>query len=234
VRGLTPSWEDRGPVDSLVVTLVLVGIVIAVEPLPVIGFILVLSTTRGRANGVGFVLGWVATMAAIAAGVVALAGTWDPGGGGSKQQLGYGLQLAGGLALLAVWWVRRRRPAPTARPEPAGWMRRIDRLRPPGAAFVGFLLQPWPLTAAAMGAILHAGVGVTAGVAAAVVFVAISTSGLLAMLAYELLARESARARLDALRSWLESHRGPAITLVAGVAGAWLAIAGLIGLVHAS
>jgi hypothetical protein len=84
-----------------------------------------------------------------------------------------------------------------------------------------------------MGAILHAGVGVNASVVAAALFVAVSTSGLLTMLGYELLAPESARARLDALRSWLESHRRSALTLVAGVAGAWLAIAGLIGLVHA-
>jgi hypothetical protein len=220
--------------DSLLVTLVLIGLVIAVEPLPVIGFILVLSTTRGRANGVGFVLGWVATMAAIAAGVVALAGTWDPGGGGSKQQLGYALQLAGGIALLVVWWMRRRRPAPAARPERAGWMRGLDRLSPPGAAFVGFLLQPWPLTAAAMGAILHASLGVTESVVAAAVFVALSTSGLLVMLGYELISPERAHARLDALRSWLESHRGPAITFVAGVAGLWLAVTGLLGLVRAS
>jgi Sap, sulfolipid-1-addressing protein len=217
--------------DSLLVSLVLVGLVIAVEPLPVIGFILVLSTSRGRANGVAFVLGWLATMVAIAAAVVALAGTWDPGGGGSKPQLGYGLQLAGGLALLVVWWVRRRRPAPFGPAEAPGWTRHLDRLRPPGAAFVGFLLQPWPLTAAAMGAILHADVGVTASIAAAAVFVAVSTSGLMGMLGYELLAPAGARARLDALRAWLESHRGPALTAVAGVAGAWLAIAGLVGLV---
>ncbi len=216
---------------QLLVTLVVIGLFIAVEPLPVIGFILVLSTPRGRLNGFAFLLAWVATMVAIAAGVVALDGTWDTGGGGgSKQQLGYAIQLVAGLALLAVWRVRRRRPAPSAAPAPPGWMRRIDRLNPAGAAALGFLLQPWPLTAAAMGAILHADVGVTESVAAAVVFVAVSSAGLLAMLGYEVLAPQAARRRLGALRSWLETHRSAAITFTAGVAGAWLAATGLFGL----
>ena len=211
---------------QLLVTLVVIGLVMAVEPLPVIGFILVLSTPRGRPNGFAFLLGWVATMVAIAAGVVALDGTWDTGGGGSKQQLGYAIQLVAGLALLALWRVRRRRPAPSAAPAPPGWMRRIDRLNPAGAAALGFLLQPWPLTAAGMGAILHADVGVTESIVAAVVFVVVSAAGLLAMLGYEVLSPDAARRRLGALRSWLETHRSAAITFTAGVAGAWLAVTG--------
>jgi hypothetical protein len=217
-------------VDSLLAALVVLGLVIAIEPLPVIGFILVLSTPRGRANGVAFVAGWVATMVAIAAGVVALADAWSPEGSRSESQLGYGLQLVAGLALLVLWRVRSRRPAPGAERPPPGWMRRVDRLHPPGAAFLGFLLQPWPLTAAAMGAILRAGVGAAESVVAAAVFVAVSTSGLLTMLGYELLAPERARSRLRALRTWLEGHRSAAITVTAGVVGAWLAVTGLIGL----
>jgi hypothetical protein len=216
--------------DQLLTTLVVLGLVIAVEPLPVIGFILVLSTPRGRANGFAFVLAWVATIAAIAAGVVALADTWSPSGGGTQGQVGYSLQLVAGLVLLVLWRVRARRPPPSAGPSP-GWMRRIDRLSPPGSAFLGFLLQPWPLTAAAMGAILHAGVGVPGSIAAGAVFTVLATSGLLAMLGYELLAPERARARLGALRAWLEAHRSRAITITAGVVGAWLAVTGLIGLI---
>jgi hypothetical protein len=82
-----------------------------------------------------------------------------------------------------------------------------------------------------MGAILHAGVGLAGSIAAAALFTVLATSGLLAMLGYELLAPERARSRLDALRAWLETHRSRAITVAAGVVGAWLAITGLIGLV---
>jgi Sap-like sulfolipid-1-addressing protein len=218
-------------VDPLLATLVVLGLVIAVEPLPVIGFILVLSTPRGRANGVAFAAAWVATIAAIAAGVVALADVWSPESDHARSQLGYALQLAAGVVLLVAWRVRSRRPAPSADPAPRGWMRRVDRLRRPGAAFLGFLLQPWPLTAAAMGAILRAGVGPTGAIVAAAVFAVLATSGLLAMLGYELLAPERARSRLGALRAWLETHRSTALTVAAGVVGAWLALTGLVGLI---
>jgi hypothetical protein len=219
-------------VSSLVGSLVLLGLAMAIEPIPVIGFILALSTPRGRANGLGFIVGWVATMGVIAAGVVLLNGGDGFGAGSAVPDLTYAIELAAGLVLLTVWRLRERRPARVGPPPPPGWTRRIDRLSPTGAVFLGFLLQPWPLTAAGMSLILRADVGRANSILAAVIFICISASGLAAMLAFELRAPERAGARLGAMRLWLETHRSAAITVVCGVAGAWLAVKGLVGLLR--
>jgi hypothetical protein len=221
-----------GFVSSLLGSLVLLGLFMAVEPIPVIGFSLTLSTPRGKANGLAFIVGWVATMAVIAACIVVLNGGDGFGAGSSVPDLSYALQLVAGLVLLTVWRLRQRLPAPEGPPPPAGWTRRIDRLSPPGAVFLGFLLQPWPLTAAGMSAILRANVGLTNSILAALLFISVSASGLAVMLAFELLAPDRAGARLGAMRLWLEMHRSAAITVVCGVAGAWLAVKGLLGLLR--
>jgi hypothetical protein len=75
-------------------------------------------------------------------------------------------------------------------------------------------------------------VGSSKSVAAAVVFIVATTSGLVATLFFDLLAHSSAEARLGTFRAWLEGHRQAAITLVAGLAGAWLIVRGYSGLIH--
>ena len=52
----------------------LVALTITLEPLPIIGFILVLSTDRGARNGAAFIVGWVACFFAMIALTLALTG----------------------------------------------------------------------------------------------------------------------------------------------------------------
>jgi len=218
--------------NDLVLTLVVIGLVMTLEPLPVIGFILTLSTPRGRANGLGFIVGWVVTMGVIGVGVVVWNGGQGYVAGSGTSDLSYAVQLVSGLVLLTIWRFRQKRaPAPAAS-TPAGWMRRIDRLNPAGAVALGFLLQPWPLTAAGMAEILRADVGLTGSIVAAVLFIAVSISSQVAMLLFQVLAPARAHARLGALRTWLETHRSVAITILAGLVGAWLTVKGVVGLLH--
>ena len=217
---------------DLVITLIAIGLVMAIEPLPVIGFVLTLSTLRARANGLSFIVGWVATMVVIAVGIVAWNGGQGFAEGSATSDLSYAVQLVAGLVLLTIWRLRQKRPPADPAAAPPGWMRRIDRLNPAGAAGLGFLLQPWPLTAAGMAQILRADVGLTGSIAAAAIFIIVSVSSQVAMLLFHVLAPERAHARLGALRMWLETHRSAAITILSGVVGAWLTVKGLLGLLH--
>ena len=53
------------------------GVGVALSPIPIIAVVLMLSTPRGRANGPGFLLGWIIGLAAVGAIVLVVSGSAD-------------------------------------------------------------------------------------------------------------------------------------------------------------
>jgi hypothetical protein len=58
--------------------LILIGVAVTLEPIPITGFILVLSAERGKLKGAAFILGWLASLVAIVAAVVLITGGKPP------------------------------------------------------------------------------------------------------------------------------------------------------------
>jgi len=54
--------------------LLLYALIITLEPLPIVAFILVLSTDGAARNGAGFIAGWVACLLVMIAATLALTG----------------------------------------------------------------------------------------------------------------------------------------------------------------
>jgi hypothetical protein len=140
------------------------------------------------------------------------------------------VNIALGAFLLGVAARVRRRPADVPRPQPA-WMKRVDRMKAPGAASLGVLLQPWPLVAAAAASASEANLSSTATVVALVLFGLLATSVLLTMEIYTVTSPEAARAKLDRLQGWLERHRDQGIVILATVVGLWLVSKGFYTLI---
>jgi hypothetical protein len=213
--------------------LIPLGVLITIEPLPVIGFILVLSTDRGTRNGAAFIAAWVACIVGIIVATLALTGGEPVAPASAPATASYVVQLLLGVVLLGVAVERRLHPRPEPPPAPS-WARRLDGMHAGGAALVGFLLQPWALVAAAAADVLQADLSKGATVAQLVVFSVVATSSLLAMQIYSMTNPERARATLDALRHWIDRHRNRAITGLAVVVGLWLATKGVLGLIGQS
>src|SRR5262249_26020139 len=74
--GLVGVWLGPwGAADSvMIVDLILIGAAIALEPVPLTGYILLRSTEGGNWKGYGFILGWILTLALILALTMALTG----------------------------------------------------------------------------------------------------------------------------------------------------------------
>ena len=136
--------------------LLLLGVVIALEPLPIIGFILVLSTPRGPRNGLGFIGGWVVCLAAIIVAAAALDGgkPLKSGSAPSTAAAAVTIALGVGLGAYAAWKHLHPRTGPPKQP---GWAKKLDQIGPGGAAVIGVLLQPWALVAAGGVRVLRAG-----------------------------------------------------------------------------
>ena len=93
-------------------TLAVLALTSAIAPFGLIAFSLVLATERGTRNGIAFILGWIATVMAIDAVVLIVGGAVEVDRGGTPGDVTLGIEIGLG-AVLFTMWVRRPRPPPT-------------------------------------------------------------------------------------------------------------------------
>lgn len=210
----------------------LMALLVTLEPLPVIGFILVLSTDGGARNGGGYIAGWVTSLTAIVAATIWLQGGTSFETPVPPAQVALVIQIGAGVSLLGLAGRRRRHPPSPDRPPP-GWTTRLQGLGLGTAALVGVMLQPWPLIAAWAADVAKADLSDSQTVVAAVGLGLVSTASLLIMEGYALTDQDRAMASLGRLRAGIEGHRDRAITILLAVAGGWLVLQGVLTLVTA-
>jgi hypothetical protein len=213
-----------------VADLILLGLVIAIEPLPVIGFILVLSTDRGTRNGAAFIAAWFACLVAIVVATLFVTGGRPPKTSTAPATAVGIVNLFLGALLLVVAVRVRARPADAPRKTPS-WMSKLDHMGAGTAAALGVLLQPWPLVAAGAASVAEADLSSGLAVVELVLFCLLATSALATMEIYSVVSPEASRARLDALRSWLDRHREQGIVIISVSVGLWLVGKGIYTLV---
>ena len=212
----------------MTIQLLLIALCIALEPLPLTGFIVTLATENGLKNGAGFLLGWIVTLIGVVVLVVAGTGGTPPASSSAPSNAVLVVKLLLGLALLLFAWSYRRRPAkPTKDPK---WMAKMDTLRPPAAAFLAFLLQPWGLVAAGAATITQANTSSAGDVATLVAFVVLASAPLVAMELYAWRSPTAARRRLDGLRNWMATHQRAMVIYLALIIGALLVSTAVAGL----
>ncbi len=214
--------------------LLLYALIITLEPLPIVAFILVLSTDGAARNGAGFIVGWVACLLVMIGATVALTGGEPLASSTAPATATLVVQILLGLGLVGfgIYKQRHARPADADRPTPS-WMKRLDRLSFGGAALLGVLMQPWAFVAAGATSITQADVSKAESIVLLVLFCLIATSSLLAMEAYTVIDAEAARAKLDALQSWVDRNRDKGIIILAVGVGAYLIAKGTFGLITA-
>ncbi len=204
--------------------LVLLGLIITLEPVPVAGFILLLSTTNGTKKGLAYIAGWVACLVVIVVGTVAVTGGHAP----RAQSLpGRGVSAATVLVgvLLVTFAVierRRLRAGPRTPKPPPKWASKVDNMSPWSSAGLGVLLQPWPLVVAGVALVAEADISSVASVVSLVLFCLLSTASILAMQGYMVFDHDDAMARLASLREWLNRNRRPVLAVLALGAGVLL------------
>jgi Sap-like sulfolipid-1-addressing protein len=194
------------------------GVAMALQPLPVLAVVLLLSAERGLRKAWAFLFGELLVVFLIAAATVAVHSqtTRESASGPASW-----VTLAAGLALIAagaIWALRLRRGVEPPRP---GWMAKLDRMEPWPAFLLGVFIPTYAIAVAAGAHIVGVHPGKAEAVAAVVVFVLIGTSTvympvLLAQFVPE--RSDPARARL---RAWLErrwASVGCALLLLVGAA----------------
>jgi len=118
--------------------------------------------------------------------------------------------------------VRQRRRMGRPRKPPA-WMARLDRLSLLSVAGLAAFLQPWTLVAAGAATVAQAKLTTAATYLVLVLFCVLATSSFLYLELYATFAPARAGARLERMRTWLDSHQDQVIIAICLLLGLWLA-----------
>ncbi len=205
----------------MVIDLLLIGIGITLEPFPLTAFILILSAEKGTRKGLAFILGWLACLVIVIAAVVLVTGGKPPAPSTAPSTAALAVKLALGVVLI-LFAVRQWRRMGSPRKPPA-WMARLDSLSLWAAAGLAAFLQPWALVAAGAATVTQAKLSSTADYLTLVLFCLLATASFLYLELYATFRPAAADARLQALRTWLDTHRDQVIIVISLLLGFWLA-----------
>ena len=207
----------------LVLSLVLIGLAITLEPIPLTTFILVLASKGGVRKGAGFIFGWLLSLAAVIAFTVLVTGNKPPKPNTAPSLAALAAKLAIGAGLLVIA-IRQYRKLGKPKPpkKPPKWQTHIDNMTPWYAIGLGPLTQPWGLVAAGVTVIVEAKLSSWQGYLALALFCVIATSSFLAMEIYAAFRPQPAQEFLARSRHWIDTHTDQVIIIVSLVLGFWL------------
>jgi hypothetical protein len=202
------------------VDLILIGLAATLEPIPVTGFILVLSSDRGNFKGAAFILGWLLSLVVVIAGTLLVTGGKPPAPASQPSTAVLAAKILFGAVLIGIAFRQRTRVGTPRRP-PA-WMTKLDHMSVWAAGSLGLLLQPWVLVGAGAATVAQLHISSIESYLLLVVFCLLCTSSYLAMELFAVFSPEAATARLDGLRNWIGTHRDQAIIVLSLIIGLWL------------
>lgn len=219
------------------------GVGVALSPVPIIAVVLMLGSTRGRANGPAFLLGWLLGLAVVGTVALLVAAALGPSDDGAPATWVSWVKLLLGVVVVLLA-VRTWRSRPTGgggggddggEPALPSWMVALDgwnagRAFGLGAALSAVNPKNLVLTLAAGAAIAQTGVSAGSQAVALAVFVVIGGLGPGLPVLIEVVMGSRAAALLAELKTWLARHNAAVLTVVLLVIGAKLlgdAIAGL-------
>jgi hypothetical protein len=210
----------------MLLDLFLIGLVISIEPLPLTGMILLLAAERGIIKGLGFLIGWLATLLGIVALTVLVTGGKPliPQSSPSTAELIVKAILGGVLVIVGYRRYRRgpKERDPDAPKKQPRWMASIDRINPIAAAGLAFLLQPWVLVAAGISTITEAKLSTNVQYLAVFGFCLWCTWTYFAMEIYAVLRPALVQAKLSALLEWINNHKDQTIVFAVLFLGLYL------------
>jgi len=171
----------------LVLNLMLIGVAVALDPLPLTAFLVVLPSQRGTVKGAAFVFGWLVSLAIVVTVTVLATGNNPPKPATVPSLASLAIKIALGLVLvrIAIRHIRARgRPKPPKKPPK--WQEHVDNMSPWFALALALAptLQPWVLIGAGAATVVEAKLDSWQSFLALFLYCALASSSYLAMEIY--------------------------------------------------
>ncbi len=207
---------------------------IALFPIPILAVILLLFSPRGRGNVTAYTIGWVAGLTVIVTVAALLTtGVYENEDADDYHTIDW-VRIAIGVGLLlyaAKKWLGRPKGPDVEMP---GWMTAINNFTPIKALGIGLLLTALnpkniALAGAAGTAVGQPDLSTAESVAVGLLFLLLSTLGILIPVLYYALGGTRARGHLESARGWLVANNAVVITVLMALIGVVLISEGIRG-----
>ncbi len=207
----------------MILDLVLIGLAITLEPIPLTAFLLILMSKGGVRKGAAFVFGWLLSLTVVVAGTVLVTGNKPPKPNTAPSLAALAVKIAIGVTLLVIAERQRRRMGRPKKPKKTPkWQTGLDDMSPWFAIGLAPLTQPWGLVAAGVAEITAAKLTSLESYVTLFLFCIVSTAVYLALEIYAGFRPDRAQAFLGRVRTWIETHTDQVIIVVSLVLGLWL------------
>lgn len=207
----------------MVLSLVLIGVAIALDPLPLTAFVVVLSAQRGVRKGAAFVFGWLVSLAIVVSVTVAATGNNPPRSSTVPSLAALAVKIV--LGLILVWIaVRRYRRMGHPKPpkKPPKWQAHVDTMSPWFAMGLAPALQPWGLIAAGAATVVEAKLSSWESYLTLVLFCVLASASYLAVEIHAAFRFQQSQALLARIRNLIAAHTDQVIILGSLILGFWL------------
>jgi Sap, sulfolipid-1-addressing protein len=207
----------------MVLNLIVIGVAVALDPLPLTAFLVVLPSKGGTRKGAAFVFGWLVSLAAVVAITVLATGNNPPKPATAPSLAALAVKIALGVILvtIAVRHIRARgQPKPPKKPPK--WQAHVDSMSPWFALALAPTLQPWVLIGMGAATVVEAKLSSWQSFLALFLYCVLASSSYLAMEIYALVRPAQSQEILGRSRAWIDSHMDQAIIFGSLIIGFWL------------
>ena len=207
----------------MILDLVLIGLAITLDPLPLTAFMIVLPSKRGVRKGAAFVFGWLVSLAIVVTVTVVATGNNPPKPSTAPSLAALAVKIALGavLVVIGVRHVRARgRPKPPKKPPK--WQEHVDSMSPWFAMALAPTLQPWVLIGAGAATVVEAKLSSWESFVALFGYCVLASASYLAMEIYAVVRPSQSQALLARFRTWIDTHTDQVIIVGSLIIGFWL------------
>ncbi len=207
----------------MVLNLLLIGVAVALDPLPLTAFVVILPSKRGVRKGAAYVFGWLVSLAIVVTVTVLATGDNPPKPSTVPSLASLAVKIAIGTFLVVIAVRQRRRRGQPKKPKkPPKWQEHVDNMSPWFALGLAPTLQPWTLIAAGAATVVEAKLTSWESYLALAGFCLLGSASYIAMEIYAGFRPKQSQAFLAKFRTWMENHTDQVIIIGCLLLGFWL------------
>jgi threonine/homoserine/homoserine lactone efflux protein len=207
----------------MILSLIVIGVAVALDPLPLTAFLVVLPSRRGVRKGAAYVFGWLISLAIVVVITVLATGNNPPKPSTAPSLAALAVKIVLGTILvwIAVRHIRARgRPKPPKKPPK--WQEHVDSMSPWFALGLAPALQPWVLIGAGAATVVEAKLSSWESFLALFLYCVLASSSYLAMEIYAVVRPAQSQALLGRAQAWINTHTDQVIIAGSLIIGFWL------------
>jgi zinc transporter ZupT len=207
----------------MVLDLLLIGLAVALDPLPLSAFAVVLPSKRGVRKGAAFLFGWLVSLAIVVTVTLLATGNNPPKPNTVPSLASLAVKIAIGTVLVVIAIRQRRRMRGPKKPKkPPKWQEHVDNMSPWFAMGLAPTLQPWTLIAAGAATVMEAKLSSGESFLALIGFCVLGSASYIVMEVYAGFKPDQSQVFLARFRAWMDAHTDRVIIIGCLLLGFWL------------